>query len=164
MLAEPLASAAIDWTTSLVAAALPEGQLYPELYDALGGVLDAVEAAPAARGWTQALVSFELLLLERIGFGLDLARCVANDSADDLAYVSPNSGAAVSRAGAMGYEARLLRLPRFLIDGGIGDWQAIFEGLTLTGHFLGRSPIAERRVDVLETRRRLVERLKRIHA
>lgn len=163
LLAEPLASAAIDWTTSLVAAALPEGQRYPELYDALGGVLDAVEAAPAARGWAQALVSFELLLLERIGFGLDLSRCAATDSSDDLAFVSPNSGAAVSRAGAVGYEARLLGLPAFLTEGGTGDWEAIFEGLTLTGHFLGRSPIAERRIDVMETRRRLIGRLKRVH-
>lgn len=164
LLGEPLASAAIDWTTSLVAAALPEGQRYPELYDALGGVLDAVEAAPAARGWAQALVSFELLLLERIGFGLDLSRCATTDGSTDLAYVSPNSGAAVSRSGAVGYEARLLALPSFLIEGGEGDWDAIFQGLTLTGHFLGRSPITERRVDVMETRRRLVGRLKRVHA
>ncbi|NCP11896.1 MAG: DNA repair protein RecO [Sphingomonadales bacterium] len=162
LLDEPLASAAIDWVTGVSAAALPEGQPYPELYDALGGVLDAVEAAPAARGWAQALVRFELLLLERIGFGLDLSRCVASGSGDDLAFVSRRNGGAVSRGAGTGHEDRLLRLPAFVIGGGEGDWDAIFDGLALTGHFLARSPVAERRGDVMETRRRLVTRLQRV--
>lgn len=73
LFAEPLAAAAIDWTTALTASALPEGQAYPRLFAALSGFLDAVEAAPSARGWAAALVRLELLLLAELGFGLDRA-------------------------------------------------------------------------------------------
>ncbi len=161
LLGEPLPAAAIDWACALTAAALPEGTPYPTLYEALDGVLGAVEAAPAARGWAAALVRYELLLLAELGFGLDLSRCAATGAADDLAFVSPRSAAAVSRAGAEGYEARLLPLPPFLLQGGAGDWPQIMDGLRLTGFFLERSVLTERRADVMAARERLVDRLKR---
>lgn len=69
LLPEPLPAAGIDWVTALVAAALPEGQPYPGLYDGLSGVLDAIEHAPSARGWALALARFERLLLMALGFG-----------------------------------------------------------------------------------------------
>ncbi|EKU76672.1 MULTISPECIES: DNA repair protein RecO [Sphingobium] len=161
LLGEPLPAAAIDWACALTATALPEGTPYPTLYEAFDGVLGAVEAAPAARGWAAALVRYELLLLAELGFGLDLNRCAATGSADELAFVSPRSAAAVSRAGAEGYEARLLPLPPFLLQGGAGDWPQIMDGLRLTGFFLERSVLTERRADVLAARERLVDRLKR---
>ncbi|WP_300115018.1 DNA repair protein RecO [Sphingobium sp.] len=161
LLAEPLPAAAIDWSCALTAAALPEATPYPALYQALAGLLDAVEAAPAARGWAVALVRYELLLLAELGFGLDLSRCAALGDVNDLAFVSPRSAAAVSRAGALGYEQRLLPLPPFLVGGGAGDWADIMDGLRLTGFFLERSVMTERRTDVLAARERLVERLKR---
>ncbi|WP_313394881.1 DNA repair protein RecO [Sphingobium yanoikuyae] len=161
LLGEPLPAAAIDWACALTAAALPEGTPYPTLYEALDGVLGAVEAAPAARGWAAALVRYELLLLAELGFGLDLSRCAATGTANELAFVSPRSAAAVSRAGAEGYEARLLPLPPFLLQGGAGDWPQIMDGLRLTGFFLERSVLTERRADVLAARERLVDRLKR---
>jgi DNA repair protein RecO (recombination protein O) len=161
LLGEPLPAAAIDWACALTAAALPEGTPYPTLYEALDGVLGAVEAAPAARGWAAALVRYELLLLAELGFGLDLSRCAATGTADDLAFVSPRSAAAVSRVGAEGYEARLLPLPPFLLQGGAGDWPQIMDGLRLTGFFLERSVLTERRADVMAARERLVDRLKR---
>lgn len=161
LLAEPLPAAAIDWSCALTAAALPEATPYPALHQALDGVLGAVEAAPAARGWAAALVRYELLLLAELGFGLDLTRCAATGAADDLAFVSPRSAAAISRAGAEGYEDRLLPLPPFLLEGGSGDWNGIMDGLRLTGFFLERSVLTDRRADVLAARERLVDRLKR---
>ncbi|MGK2910451.1 MAG: DNA repair protein RecO [Sphingobium sp.] len=161
LLAEPLPAAAIDWTCALTAAALPEENAYPALHDALDGVLTAIEAAPAARGWAVALCRYELLLLTELGFGLDLDQCTVTGSRDDLAYVSPKSAAAVSRAAAAGYEARLLPLPPFLSAGGQAEWPDILNGLTLTGHFLERLILTDRRRDVLAARERLVERLKR---
>lgn len=71
LLSEPLPAAAIDWATVLTATALPEGQSYLRLYEALGGLLDAIEAAPSASGWGAALVRYELLLLAELGFGLE---------------------------------------------------------------------------------------------
>ncbi|MES2445443.1 MAG: DNA repair protein RecO [Pseudomonadota bacterium] len=158
---EPLPAAALEWATALTASVLPEGQAYPHLHSALDGVLGAVEAAPAARGWAVALVRYELLLLAGLGFGLDLDRCAATGTNDDLAYVSPKSGTAVSRSGAAGYENRLLRLPRFLIEGGAAEWGDILDGLRLTGHFLERDLLTARAADLLPARARLVDRLKR---
>ena len=71
LLSEPLASAGIEWATALTAAALPEAQPYPRLFEGLDGLLAAVEAAPSARGWAAALVRYELLMLAELGFGLD---------------------------------------------------------------------------------------------
>ena len=158
---EPLAAAALDWTTALTAAALPEGQVYRQVHEALDGVLGAIEAAPGARGWAVALVRYELLLLAELGFGLDLSECVATGATDDLAYVSPKSGGAVSRGAGAGYEQRLLRYPAFLRDGGAGEWGDILDGLRLTGHFLTRDLLHGRSADALAARERLVDRIVR---
>lgn len=77
LLSEPLAAAGIDWATALTAAALPEAQPYPRLFEGLDGLLAAIEAAPSARGWAAALVRYELLLLAELGFGLDEAELAA---------------------------------------------------------------------------------------
>lgn len=158
---EPLAAAGIDWATALTAATLPEGHGYPRLYAALSGLLDAIEAAPSARGWAGALVRYELLLLAELGFGLDLERCAVTESADDLAFVSPKSGRAVSRAGALGYEARLLPLPAFLREGGVAEWGDVLDGLRLTGHFIERDLLTGRAAETLAARDRLIDRIKR---
>ena len=162
LLAEPLAAAAIDWTTALATTALPEGQAYPRVHAALDGVLTAIESAPSARIWAAALVRYELLLLSELGFGLDLSACAATGARDDLAWVSPKSGAAVSQAAGLPYADRLLPLPRFLMGGGDADWAAIRDGLRLTGHFLARDLLTERRARVLAARERLIARLQRV--
>lgn len=161
LFAQPLPAAALDWVTALTATTLPDGQPYPRLHAALDGVLRAVEAAPAARGWAVALVRYELLLLGELGFGLDLDRCVVTGSGDDLAFVSPRSGGAVSSAVAEGYRDRLLALPPFVRKGGAAEWPDILAGLGLTGHFLARDVLLGRAAETLEARARLVERLKR---
>ena len=161
LLGEPLPAAAIDWACALTAAALPEGHPYPQVFSALSAVLDAVEAAPAARGWAVALVRYELLLLAELGFGLDLAECAATGARDDLVYISPRTGRAVSAAGAVGHEHKLLPLPAFLTQGGEAGWDDILAGLAITGRFIEQSLLTERRADVLAARERLIERLKR---
>ncbi|MEA3004521.1 MAG: repair protein RecO [Sphingomonadales bacterium] len=162
LLEEPLAAAAIDWSTALTASALPEGHDYPKLYEALDGLLSAIEAAPSARFWAAALVRYELLLLAELGFGLDLSECAATGAVDGLAWVSPKSGRAVSDAAAEGYRDRLFRLPPFLLSGGGAEWEDIFDGLRVTGHFLARDLLIGRQSEILAARERLVNRLERV--
>ncbi len=162
LLAEPLPAAGLDWACALTAAALPEGHSYPRLFDALDGLLGAIEAAPAARGWSAALVRYELLILSELGFGLDLGECAATGAREELAFVSPKSGRAVSREGAGDYRDRLLPLPAFLSAGGAASWEDVFDGLRITGHFLARDLLIERQADVFAARERLVDRLKRV--
>jgi DNA repair protein RecO (recombination protein O) len=161
LLAEPLPAAAIDWATALTATALPEGLPYPRLYEALDGLLAAIEAAPAASGWGAALVRYELLLLAELGFGLDLDRCAVTGDGEDLIAVSPRSGRAVSAGEAEPYLGKLLPLPRFVREGGAASWAEIVDGLTLTGHFLLRDVVTDRSTPVADARHRLVERLHR---
>jgi DNA repair protein RecO (recombination protein O) len=161
LLSEPLPAAAIEWATVLTATALPEGQPYPRLYEALGGLLDAIDAAPSASGWGAALVRYEVLLLSELGFGLDLDRCAVSGTNDDLVAVSPKSGRAVSAAEAEPYAGRLLPLPHFVREGGRASWEEIAQGLALTGHFLERDLLTDRLRPILEARERLVERLRR---
>lgn len=161
LLNEPLLAAAIEWATVLTASALPEGQPYPRLFEALEGLLDAIEAAPSAKGWGAALVRYELLLLAQLGFGLDLDRCAVSGSNDDLVAVSPRSGRAVSAAEAQPYAGKLLALPRFVREGGGASWPEIADGLELTGHFLRRDVLDDRSQGVIAARDRLVDRLRR---
>ena len=164
LLGEPLPAAAIDWATALTATALPEAQPYPRLHSALEGLLDAIEAAPAASGWGAALVRYELLMLTELGFGLDLETCAVSGSGDNLVAVSPKTGRAVSAAEAEPYADKLLRLPRFVREGGRADWHDIVDGLALTGHFLMRDVLTDRSAPVGEARVRLVERMRRAAA
>ncbi len=73
-LTEPLQSAAIGWVTALTAAALPERQPFPPLYQALTGLLDAICLAPSARGWAMPLLSYEVLLMRELGYGGPVTR------------------------------------------------------------------------------------------
>jgi DNA repair protein RecO (recombination protein O) len=161
LLSEPLPAAAIDWATVLTATVLPEGQPYRRLYQALEGLLDAVEAAPSAAGWGAALVRYELLLLAELGFGLDLERCAVTGSHDDLVAVSPKSGRAVCATEAEPYAGKLLPMPTFVREGGPATWPEIAQGLDLTGHFLLRDLLTDRARPIAEARDRLVERLRR---
>ena len=43
------------------------------------------------------LVQFELHMLSELGFGLELDSCAVTGTCDELIYVSPKSGRAVSR-------------------------------------------------------------------
>jgi DNA repair protein RecO (recombination protein O) len=84
------------------------------------------------------MVRWEMALLDELGFGLDLAACAATGGKENLIYVSPKSGRAVSAEAGEEYKDRLLRLPPFLArrqsDGATPD--DIRDGLTLTGHFM----------------------------
>lgn len=163
LLAEPLAASAIDWLTTLTAVGLAEGQPHARLYDALEGTLAAVEYAPSARGWATSAVRYELLVMTELGYALDLSGCAAGGPPDDLAYVSPRSGGAVSRSAGEPYADRLLRLPPFLVQGGeAADWGDILDGLKLTGYFLGRDILIDRRRDALDARERLIDRIRRL--
>jgi DNA repair protein RecO (recombination protein O) len=161
LLAEALPAAAIDWASALTATVLPEGQPYGRLYEAVDGLLRAIEAAPAASKWGAGLVRFELLLLAELGFGLQLDRCTVSGDDHDLIAVSPRSGHAVGAEAAAPYLGKLLALPPFVRQGGQAGWADIIDGLALSGHFLMRDLITDRAAPVAAARERLIERLRR---
>jgi DNA repair protein RecO (recombination protein O) len=92
-----------------------------------------------------ALAAWEFGLLADLGYGLDLSECALTGSTEDLAYVSPKSGRAVSEAAAGQWRERLLKLPGFLRDGGGGaSPEDLRDALRLTGHFLARDAFGGR--------------------
>lgn len=108
----------------------------PRIYDALNHVLNQQGSIERIG---ECVVRFELLLLEELGFGLDLRTCASTGESDDLVYVSPRSGHAVSRRASEPYVDRLLPLPSFLhTEEGLSDIEVndICDAMILTGFFL----------------------------
>src|SRR6266571_3529739 len=130
---DPDRLAALGSATALLLTALPEREPQGDLYASLAGLLEALDSAP---GWAQSYVAWECDLLAGLGFGLDLTRCAATGTSDDLAYVSPRSGRAVSRAAGMPYHDKLLPLPGFLWHEVSANQAEIVAGLALTEYFL----------------------------
>lgn len=122
---------------SVASAALPEREPHPSVYAAAEILLDAMINSDFAH-WAALYVRWEAGLLHELGFGLDLSQCAATGEADDLAYVSPKSGRAVSRAAGEAYRNRLFPLPPFLLGSQNASPTAadIEAGLRLTEHFL----------------------------
>ncbi|MEL6516188.1 MAG: DNA repair protein RecO [Pseudomonadota bacterium] len=110
-----------------------EREGHPLLYRRTIALLDMIGVNEA---WPLAYLRWELALLEEMGFGLDLSVCAVTGAADDLAYVSPRTGRAVSAEGAGDWAEKLLPLPPALMGAGQGDMGEIAEGLRTTGHFL----------------------------
>jgi len=108
-----------------------------------------------------ALARFELLLLEELGFGLDLSSCAVTGSSEDLTHVSPRSGRAVSREAAEPYKDRLLRLPAFLLGQGPATPQEVADAFALTGYFLDMHVWHARQIDPAPMRETLIEILTR---
>ena len=88
------------------------------------------------KNWLKNYVKWELFLLDKIGYGLELTKCVVSNSRQDLSYVSPKSGCAVSKPSAKGWENKLLPLPSFLISDKFDGCNDIKNGLKLTSYFL----------------------------
>ena len=133
LLSDPVALAGLTSLTALLAFALPEREAIPGVLEATEAVLDLMETGAP---WPLAYLRWEMALLDRLGFGLDLARCAVTGARADLAYVSPRTGRAVSRAGAGEWADRLLPLPPALLGPGPAERPDLLQGLAITGHFL----------------------------
>jgi len=167
---------------ALSEAACPDHEPHPGLYHGLVALLDLL-ADDRQEGvwWGEAYVRWELGLLAELGFALDLARCAATGSTEDLVYVSPRSGRAVCATAGSPYHDRLLPLPDFLTGhhrpppatspapetpegppaGDVGGPEAIGAGLALTGYFLEHHLLAALHRPLPPARARLAEMFER---
>ena len=139
---------------------LPERDPHPNLYEItlfVLGFLDDVSVWPAL------LVRWELALLQELGFGLDLSQCAATGGNDQLIYVSPKTGRAVSASAGEPYRDKLLALPHFLTKQrqGAVTTQDVLEGFTLTGHFLETRVLSPRGETLPQSRHRITANLDR---
>ncbi len=129
-----LALAGLNAVMALLLFALPEREAHADLYRRTETLLDLMGARDV---WPLAYLRWEMALLQDLGFGLDLSACAVRGArANDLSYVSPRSGRAVSRAGAGDWADRLLPLPPCMLGHGGAPDAEIAEGLRTTGYFL----------------------------
>lgn len=131
---DPKMLAALTTLTGLCSF-LAERDPHPTLFDGAVLVLDNLTDNDI---WPPLLVRWEAGLLDELGFGLDLSRCAATGVEDDLVYVSPKTGRAVSRDAGSPYREKLLRLPPFLLGSRSISPMDIEDGFKLTGFFLHR--------------------------
>jgi DNA repair protein RecO (recombination protein O) len=143
-------------TLMALAQMLPEREPHPKLYHAAHIVLSSIEDDAV---WPALLVRWEMGLLDELGFGLDLSKCAATGGVEDLHYVSPKSGRAVSREAGLPYQDKLFSLPGFLR----GDSQFlsgdVLAGLKLTGYFLERHVFGPRAIAMPQARQWLQDGL-----
>ena len=149
-----LALAGLNAVTALLSFCLPEREPHPALYQRTEALLDMLGQGDV---WPLAYLKWELRLLEEMGYALDLESCAVTGVSEELIYVSPKSGRAVSAKGAGEWADRLLPLPTVL-RGGTGSDAGIAQGLVTTGHFLtahlardlGGKPLPEARARFID--------------
>ncbi|MCF8474510.1 MAG: DNA repair protein RecO [Emcibacter sp.] len=143
---------------AILSVCLAEKEQHPKLYLGLQLLLDALEHVDhQAENWGALLVRWEIGLLSELGFGLDLSCCAATGVTDDLIYVSPKSGRAVSREAGLPYHEKLFALPPFLFKGGKVTEDNVREGLALSEFFLERYVLHPHNKKIPQARRMLLD-------
>jgi DNA repair protein RecO (recombination protein O) len=141
---------------AMLARLLPERDPHPTLYEITLFVLGFLDDPTV---WPALMVRWELALLTELGFGLDLTECAATGANDQLIYVSPRTGRAVSASAGEPYRDRLLALPQFLARRGqaptVTDTD-LRDGFALTGHFLETRVLNPREMRMPDVRSRMI--------
>ncbi|MFD3190793.1 DNA repair protein RecO [Sedimentitalea sp. HM32M-2] len=158
-MSDRLALAGLNAVTALLTFGLPDREPHDALYQRSEQLLDLLGQNDI---WPLAYLNWELALLDELGFGLDLRNCAATGSTDDLIYVSPKSGRAVSRDGAGDWANRMLPLPPVLRGVGPAPDSEVAQALGTTGYFienrlapaLGNKPVPEARARFIQAFRR----------
>ena len=155
-MSDRILTAGLTSVSTILSRVLPERQAYDNFYRTTEDLLDLLNQPNI---WPLAYLHWELELLTVLGYGLDLSKCAVSGSTENLRYISPRTGRAISEQAAGEWVPKLLHLPSIILKGSDGSG-SIIDGLKLTGYFLTkkvfnelstRSPVSERQrfVDLL---------------
>ncbi|MGN7678725.1 MAG: DNA repair protein RecO [Anaplasma sp.] len=97
----------------IISNALPENDPHPSLYDYFRSFTQAAETGVP---WYNEYLKLELEVLSQLGFALDLSKCAVSNSRDNLSFISPKTGRAVSKVAGLQYKDKLLPLPKVLYN------------------------------------------------
>lgn len=141
MLGDGARLSALAAATAVVSSTMTEREAHESVYEGLSAVIELLEHEDGtAAYWAAALARLELGILKELGYGLDFSECAATGSTDNLVYVSPKSGRAVSAEGGAPYKSKLLALPRFLVEAqSAASEEDAVSAMKLTGFFLERN-------------------------
>ena len=155
-LSDPLALAGLTALCAVAEVTLPEREAHSLLYNQTLHLLETLGAPQ----WPAAYALWEMSLLRELGYGLDLSACASTGQLDDLIYISPKSGRAVSAAAGEPYKAKMLPLPAFLIrEEEVPDRTQAMAALEVSGHFLDLWLLQPHRKEIPASRTRFIERL-----
>ena len=140
LMTEPMYLSAMTSALALSQGSMAEREAHPQAFDGLSALLGILDSQADLPDWQSAYVKWELGLLGELGYGLDFSECAATGTAENLIYVSPKSGRAVSKVAGEPYKNSMLPLPQFVkVSGGVAaSVDDIVSGLRLSGHFLQR--------------------------
>lgn len=140
---------------SILSSCLPSRTIEPKIYDeALSYFLTLKDH----KDWIIDYIKLELLLLQELGYGLHLDSCAVTGLTENLYYVSPKTGNAVSREEGKAYHDKLFLLPKFLIDDNADITQDdIINGLKITGYFIEKRIYKDHSQEMPNIRKRFEE-------
>ena len=145
ILGEPKKLAALNSICEIILLVLPERESHNEIFMATLFLLQNM-ANEQDDIWLALYVRWELGLLGALGFGLQLSTCAVTGQTNNLAYVSPKTGRAVTMDIGLPYKDQLFVLPDFLSNGernhGNASYKDIVNGAKLTGYFLEKHVFA----------------------
>ncbi|PWE17962.1 DNA repair protein RecO [Marinicauda salina] len=156
LMEDPLALSGLNAACAMATACLPEREAHPRVADAFEVLVGALGADEV---WPAIYVQWEAGVLADLGYGLDLRKCAATGETDNLVYVSPRTGRAVSAEAGEPYQQKMLALPGFMT--GAGDLRPgdVAAGLRLTAHFIERRVLWPADRVLPDSRARMIERL-----
>ena len=159
LMSERLPLLALTSAAALVERLLPEREPHPDTFASLTAL---IEILGAGGHWLSHYVEWELGLLTHLGYGLDLSECAATGAIDDLVFVSPRTGCAISAGAGAPYREKLFDLPDFfMVRDTEPSAQDIRTGLRITGHFLARCAKDADAGELPRSRARFVDRVAR---
>ena len=152
---------ALNSICSMLSIFLPERQVNSKLYKETIEIIKYLNNNNMT--WVSRYVQWELLLLSELGYGLDLSQCAVTGEIENLKYVSPKSGRAVSELGAGIWVKKLLILPKFLqkFNTNALDNDELNYGIKLTTFFLNRYVVSIG-LKLPESRDRFTNKLKKL--
>ncbi len=159
VLDSPLKLAGLSALCAIAETALPEREALPAIYDSFQTLLSVLHE----EAWPSLYVRWEVGLLGELGFGLDMGTCAATGGNENLVFLSPKSGRAVSRGAGEPYQDKLFALPEFLRLGkATSDIKSVLQALKITGYFLDRHVFAPHNQTLPAGRTRFVDRMNKM--
>ena len=161
VLNDSLLLAALSSACALIEISLPERQSHRDIYQSFKQFIYAL-STPL---WPDAYIFLEHTLLANAGIKLDFHQCAVTGSTDNLIYLSPRSGRAVSRDIGAPYHDKLLTLPSFLTQSfdqsATRPSEDILKALEMMENFLERFILNVHHLKMPEARHRFKDKLKR---
>lgn len=159
----PLRLAALNCICAILETTLPEREPATQVYYHLKSFIEHLKND---EHWQLYYILLEIELLSHLGFRLDLSSCAATGETENLIYISPKSGRAVSADAGAPYKDKLLKMPAFLKNE--GNWQydgsQIKNGLEIGAYFLEKYIYKPHNRPLPIARLRFAELVRKSHA